>query len=489
MENYVLTFVKSKTAGNPFYMREMLNTCHRKQCIYYDYRETRWRYDLDRIFEIFETKSYHDTLNSEFVSNRLGELPPASRAILIWASLIGTSFSFEVIQRLLSGEFDYESSATLSVSLSHSQQDTVEGLQAAIQAYIIVATQEDDRFRFAHDRYMQVAAAMREGNEPKMHFIIAQTLIKYSPEERHQDTIASHICESISVIKQRVAHRQSFRKILFDCAQSAAENGARQTASKYYEGCFALLQADPWHNGADIYYEETLRLFTRAAECYLYMGDSHKANQLLTTIFENSRTPVDKAPAWVLQSRILAQEGDSPAAFQALKWCLSALDITVDDNPSFEKCDAEFERLSLKIQSFDQDDLINRNVLKGSNLSAVGAVLVETVNAAFWSNRLTFYQMSLVMVDTQLTLGGFPQAGMAFLHLGMIAIARFNMITFASDMGNISLALMDRWQDNYTLGRGGTLYSLFLGHIQSPIQESITQLEGALGKLFSYFGS
>lgn len=307
--------IQSKTAGNPFYMREMLDTCHRKQCIWYDYRDNGWCYDLDRIFKRFETKSYHDTLNSEFVTSRLNELPPPSRSILAWASLIGTSFSFELIQRLLSGEFDYDDSESSKLesmkpySLSHSQQDAVEGLQAAIQAYIIVATQDDDRFRFAHDRYIQAAASLRECNGPKMHFIIAQTLLKYySADERSRETTASHICESIQIINQRVIHKQSFRAILFGCAQAAAESGARPTAAKFYATCFALLQQDPWKDGdVDVYYEETLQLYIRAAECYLYMGNYSEAKRLLITVFESARTPVDKAPAWVLQSRIFAQ--------------------------------------------------------------------------------------------------------------------------------------------------------------------------------------
>ena len=124
--------------------------------------------------------------------------------------------------------------------------------------------------------------------------------------------------------------------------------------------------------------------------------------------------------------------------------------------------------------------MLSKNMSKDSNLAAVGAVLVETISAAFWTDTLTFYQMSLVMVNTQLTCGNFPQAGMAFLHLAMIAVTRFSMVKFASDMGNISLALMDRWRDNYTMGRGGTIYSLFVGHLQKPLQESLAQLEGAL---------
>lgn len=480
--------IQSKTAGNPFYMREMLDTCHRKQCIWYDYRENGWRYDIDRIFKLFETKSYHDTLNSEFVTSRLNELSPHSRSILAWASLIGTSFSFELVQRLLSGEFDYESSEISDGELmkvshpSYTQQDAVEGLQAAIQAYIIVATQDDDRFRFAHDRYVQAAASLRECNGPRMHFIIAQTLLKYYfADERTRETTASHICESINIINERLVHRHAFRTILFDCAQAAAESGARPTAAKFYANCQALLQKDPWNDGAvDVYYDETLQLYIRAAECYLYMGNYFEAKRLLRVVFENARTPVDKAPAWVLESRVFAQEGDSSSAFDALKQCLGALDIAVDNDPSMEKCDAEFERLSLKIQSMDPEELINKPMTKDSSLPAVGAVLVETIGAAFWTNTLTFYQMSLVMIDTQLTCGNFPQAGTAFLHFAEIAVTRFNMVKFASDMGNISLALMDRWHDTFTLGRGGTLYPIFIGHLQSPLRYSLGQLEGAL---------
>lgn len=205
--------IQSKTAGNPFYIREMLDTCHRKQCIWYDYKQSTWCFSMDKIFTQFQADNYHDTLNNEFVTSRLNELPPASRSILAWASILGASFSFELIQRLLSGEFDFEDTARTpdefqSYSLSHSQQDAVEGLQAAIQAYIIVATNDDDRFRFAHDRYSQAAQSLGECNAPKMHFIIAQTLLKYySSQERSRDDTALHISRSVEIINERVLHR------------------------------------------------------------------------------------------------------------------------------------------------------------------------------------------------------------------------------------------------------------------------------------------
>ncbi|KAL2069832.1 hypothetical protein VTL71DRAFT_14511 [Oculimacula yallundae] len=492
-EEYIVPLaavIQSKTAGNPFYMREMLDSCHRKQCIYYNYKESGWCYDLDKIFQQFETKSYHDTLDSAFITGRLNELPSASRSILAWASLIGHSFSFELVQRLLSGEFDYDDSdpdsedgtERCSPFVSYSPQDAIEGLQAAIQAYIIVSTQDDDRFRFAHDRYMQAATTLGDPNTSKMHFIIARTILKYSSTaDQSQSDCAEHIGESIDIIRKRVLHRQSYRKLLADCAQSAAERGARPTAARYYKHCFALLQDDSWNdNSPDAYYDETLQLHIRAAETYLYMGQYPEAKRLLSNVFKYAKTAVDKSPAWVLQSRVYGQEGDGQAAFRSLKQCLQALNIAVDDEPSYEKCDAEFERLSLKIQSMPVNDILNRKMTKDPNFAAVGAVLVETISAAYWTDSLTFYQMAMVMVNTHLNLGSFPQAGMAYIHLSMIAITRFNMIKFASDVGAISLALVSGWSDPYTTGRGGTIYAIFVGHLHESIQSSLKQLEGAL---------
>lgn len=480
------TAIQSKTSGNPFYMREMLDTCHRKKCVWYDYRERCWRFDLNRIFNQFENINDNDTLINEFITSRLNELPAASRLILAWASLLGSSFSFDLIQVLLKSEVDFDQSKCCSqcnnlCPLSHSQHDAVEGLQAAIQSSIIVATQDDDTFRFAHDRYIQASTSLRKCHAPMMHFTIAHTLLKYySSDGEYREIMANHICESIAIIQHIIPHRHAFRKALSDCAQSAFEGGARSAAAKYYSSCLALLQADPWDDTAtDVYYDETLQLYTRAAEFYLYMAQYQEAYDLLVTISLNGKTPVDKAPSWILQSRLFAQIGDSMEAFQALKRCLAALGNEVDAEPSFQKCDAEFDRLSLKIQSMGADSLIDIEMGKESHLAAVGAVLVEATSAAFWSDTLTFYQMTLVMVNTHLTKGSFPQAGIGFLHLALIAITRFNKVKFASDMGNIALALMDRCRDPYTMGRGGTIYSIFVGHLQYPLKTSIGQLEGA----------
>lgn len=481
--------IQSKTAGNPFYMREMLSACYRKKCIEYDYDNSQWTYDLDRLFEQFKGVTDYDVLDTDFITRRLNELPPASRSILAWAALLGQTFSFEMVCKLLSGEFRPDSDGTTDANghgdqykKAYSQQDAVSGLHAAIQAYIIVPSDVDDRFRFAHDRYVQAAAALKECYPRKMHFIIAQTLLKYyASDSKWKESTASHICEAVDVIRRRIRHRQPFRKLLCECAQASIESGARATAAKYYGNAVALLQPNPWEDGAeDVSYAETMQLYLRAAECYLYMGRLSAASDVLQTIFTSSETAADRAEAWVLESRIHAQGGNSVRALECLKECLKALGVQFNENPTWEQCDAEFTRLADTIEGLDVLTLLSPPELDSNDLSGVGGVLAETISAGFWSDGLQFYHLSLVMMDLHLTRGAFPQSGMAFMHMALIALTRFNKAAFAMQVGEIALQLIDKYRDPYCLARGYMIFANWVGHLQYKISHMVNRLEGVV---------
>ncbi|CAJ0552040.1 Ff.00g060190.m01.CDS01 [Fusarium sp. VM40] len=479
--------LQSKTAGNPFYMREMLSACHRKKCIWYDYRDCQWHYDLDRLFEQFQGEKDYDILDTGFITRRLSELPAAARTLLAWAALIGNSFSFELICHLMGGEFDYhdDEKGACCETFTHktySQGEAIAGLQAAIQAYIIVPSETDDRFRFAHDRYIHASADLQECNSRKMHFIIAQTLQKYySSENKQLDNTSAHICAAVDIIKRRIFHRRQYRKLLTNCAQAAAESGAKPTAAKYYNTAVSLLQDDPWtEDKEDVSYDETMQLYLRAAECYLYMGHYTAANEVLDTIFKNGKSSFDKAPAYVLQSRIYAQSGDSAAALVSLKDCLIGLGVSLEDEPSFKKCDEKFERLSIQIQTMDQGELLNYKQAEDPSVTAVGAVLAETISASWWSDGLRYYHLTLMMVEMHLERGAYPQSGMGFLYLSMIALSRFNMTQFAVELSNTSQELLYQSRDPFFLARGLMLYSMCVGHVHMTMPMITAQMEDAV---------
>ena len=142
--------------------------------------------------------------------------------------------------------------------------------------------------------------------------------MKYSDiDDRSLYAKARHVCQAAELIKSRIPHRHHYRELLFQAAQNAIESGARPTALEYYETGLILMQDEPWKEGADVYYEETLNLCTRTAELYWYQSQYPKAHSLLASIFVGARTASDKAPAWIILSRLYAHQGNTSAAFNA----------------------------------------------------------------------------------------------------------------------------------------------------------------------------
>ncbi|KAI9801461.1 MAG: hypothetical protein M1833_002693 [Piccolia ochrophora] len=483
--------VQEKTQGSPFLMKEFLDQCYRKRCIWYDWKVSLWVYDLDRIFKEFEANSDGQQLNNDFVVRRLAELPAATRSILAWASLLGSEFSFGLVQRLLSGEFDYAEEdetervpacPSKSEMFNQSNEAAVAGLQAALQAYILIPREDDDVYRFANDRYMHAAISLREcGNIAKMHFIIAQTMMKYdSLDDRDIYLRSGHVCQSVDIICKRVIYRSRFRDLLFRAAQKASETGAWPSALFYHGYCKKLFQPEPWKDGPDVYYDETLQIFTHSSECSWAGGQDVEAAQCLDVILAQARSAIDKTSSWVLRSRMLARAGNSLGAFKALKGCLASLDTPIEDGATWEECDAAFQEICVQLQSKDHQALLKTRLSEDRTILAAGSVFVEIVSAAFWSDALLFYQMVIKMIDMHLTKGYFAQAGLGFAYCAIIAVGRFNMINFGIQLSNVAQSFIAKYQDGYAVFRARLTYWLMVGHLQCHIRTGIPALEASM---------
>ncbi|KAL8989575.1 MAG: hypothetical protein Q9177_001563, partial [Variospora cf. flavescens] len=445
-----------KTNGNPFYLKQMLEVCYRRGCIWYSWKDSAWEYDLDRVFTEFESDAYGEQLNSAFILKRLQDLPPASRAILAWGSLIGTTFSFSLVQKLLGGDFELVDVGSDQRKLDCSRNaeafssllaDTaVEGLQALTQAYILMPTSDEHFFSFSHDRYVQASASLRECHDvEKMHFYIAQTLMKYFSADHHSlHTRAQHICQAARLIKDKVQHRSRYREVLSQAAHRAIDAGARPTALQYFDVCLDLMQARPWEEGLDVYYEETLDVFTRAAQLYWHQGHIEKAMQLASQALEATTNPADRAPLWIITSRLLSQQGDLAGAFQALKASMIELGVEWERSLTLDELDVQFEDRKNRILEADAPDALIKPLVKDANRARLGAVLTEAISAAFWSD-----------------------ATMANIH-------------FALRCQEIGHGILEQYRDPYTYGRSLALNAMFIEGFRSPIRDHVPIFEEAI---------
>ena len=405
-----------KTNGNPFYLRQMLELCHREGYLWYSWTQSAWEYDLDRVFTEFSTENAdQQQLNSSFITRRLQKvLSPAARAVIAWASLLGSTFSFAMVRKLLSGEFDEASDEAnppelrcpnaVDVLAPHNMKNAVEGLQSALQSYILMPGTNEDEFCFSHDRYIQASASLLEcQNIERMHFVIVQTLIKYPElDQRPIYARAQHIRAAADLIKRRVQQRKPYRSLLHEAAKVAIESGARPSALQYYETMLELLQTDAWtdYPSQDATYDETLNTYTEAAELFWHQGRFDDAQRALTVIFENARTAAHKAPAWIIQSKLFAQSGDMSGSCLALQSSLMELGQEFDAESTWERCDQDLFRLERVLNEESFDKIFEKPLSAEPEIIATGSVIVEAISLAFWTNPLLFYQMGMFLSFT-----------------------------------------------------------------------------------------
>jgi signal transduction histidine kinase/tetratricopeptide (TPR) repeat protein len=492
-QQYILPLVavvQEKSHGNLFFIREILETCYRKKCVYYSWRENNWLFDLDKVFEVFSSPEYGSSVTNDFIAKRLLELPTATRKLIAWACLLGGSFSFELVKRLMNP--GHAPADIQRIPLLTEKETSMAALNGALDAYILMPAEQDSRFRFSHDRYLTAAVSFldQEWDTQMMHYLIAKMMASQYANDYLETSVGSktlymrsrHICLAANLIKAREATRASFRDILYQAGETACDSGARSTGIYYFAHCLLLLQDDPWDDSQpDVSYQETLQLFVRSAECYWHQGMLDEALSLIRTTFKHARNPSDMASSFILQSRVFAVQGDSVGAFQALKDCLSLLGTPIPPI-TWEACDEEFHRIYAKLQNIDKDELLARRPAADDNvLLTLGPIFVELLSAAFWSNSLLFYQGTLKLLNEHLERGTVPQVALAYIHLGTIAGGRFQMMRFAVEMGTLAKRVAQIFpDDNYTVGRTMTLSPLFLGHLDTPIRELIPSLEVAL---------
>ncbi|EXJ67505.1 uncharacterized protein A1O5_09518 [Cladophialophora psammophila CBS 110553] len=480
--------VYAKSEGNPFLVKDILQTCYQRNCLWYDWKASGWQFDLDKIFNEFSSEGCTD---NGYLTRRLQELPPAARSILAWASLIGTTFSFKLIQSIVTGDFFYSSGRDQTHDatcpkraklFNLSETDCINGLQQLVNMYIINPGETDDEFRFAHARYLKAANEMREcQNTAKMHFIIAQAMMTYLSQCKYNlYPLARHICLSADIVKERIPTRMRYRDVLWRGAQKAIETGAKATGLWYYKTALQLLQDDKWNpDNPDVFYDETLQLHVNTAEIMYLQGEDVEALELLNETFAHAKCSADKTRSFILKGRVLASQGKFMEAFTSQRECLAELGLPLPE-VTWEECDAEFKKLELRIQQLDKEALLTAPLSEDKTIIALGTVLSEALGALYWSNALLWYQLVIAYVNAVLDRGLFVQAGVGFTMLGAAAIGRFKDIELGLSYGDIAQEFYTMFDDAWTRGRGWTLYTLFIGHYQTPVRNLLPILDSAL---------
>jgi signal transduction histidine kinase/predicted ATPase/DNA-binding response OmpR family regulator/serine/threonine protein kinase len=479
----LVAVIQERTQGNPFFVREMLDSAYKTGCIFYCWKCRFFEFSIDKLFETFSSSAEGPYSSHDFIIRRMEKLPVDAQTVLSWAAIMGNSFNFTTVKRVMSCKCSELVPQPLVPPVS---SDAVAGLAVALNSWIVMPTDEEEIFRFSHDRYLTAADALCLSRHEKdeMHYMLASSMMRHDPYDPSKDpsTVlfeqARHICEGITAVQRRADKKAPFREILYQAAETARESGARSSGLYYFRHCLLLLPEDPWDDSnGQATYSEVITIKTRAAEAFSYVGQWEEAASMLEDVFSHARSADDSAPAAIIRSRMYAQQGDSRKAFQSLRYAMASLGVKMFDW-TWEECDTEFMRLVPLLETNSPSAMVEKKHTAGRSLVSLGALLTELMSACFWTDMRLWAISTLTVMNLYLERGLFPQAGLGYVHLAGLCIWKYNMLNAALKFGNNAIEIFEQYpNEHYTVGRGLVTHVLFLGHIQKELKFSFEALE------------
>ena len=195
--------VFAKTGGNPFFVRQFLFALRRKGLIDVAADGSGWGWAIPAI----QAQGFTDNV-ADLVIERIMELPPETQRVVQFAACIGTLFDRDLLARA-----------------SDLAPDRVEALlQPAIERDVVLHADERPgdgqapQYRFQHDRVLQAAQGMLDGDQlSAQHARIGQLLLR-STVPSEMDTLLIDITDHL--VRGRSHLDDAGRRRLRDCLLS-----------------------------------------------------------------------------------------------------------------------------------------------------------------------------------------------------------------------------------------------------------------------------
>lgn len=206
--------IASETAGNPFFVGEVLRSLVESERLLYDATTERW--SVDRSAPLGLPESVRDV-----IARRVGRLGDEAREVLTLAAVIGRSFELELLVRVLDTE-----------------SEPLDRLEAAVAASLLdESTERVGRFRFVHSLINQTLyEGLGATRRSSMHHRVALAL-----EELYGHDPGEHVAELASHWRLAAVDRSKAAHYTARAGQHALDILAPAEAAKLFADALDLL--------------------------------------------------------------------------------------------------------------------------------------------------------------------------------------------------------------------------------------------------------
>jgi predicted ATPase/signal transduction histidine kinase len=416
----------SKTAGNPFFLRQLVRSLQRDGLLTFDLGPGVWRWDLPRIEEVGVTENVIALLIATMAS-----LPDETRALLPVAAAVGSVVPL----------------GTLALIAARDEDAIAAALASAVTAGLICAEvsarrEEGVAYRFAHDRVQQAALSLLSDPERRaLHLRIGRCLRRLDEEERGEERLFStvHQLNVAGELLTDAAERLDLARLSQRAGAKAAGATAWGPALTYLRIALDLLPAGAWQELHPL----VLRLHRDAAECAYLTGDFALSDRLIEVALAAGLDPLEQASLAEVSMSSATLRGARELAIERGRTALRLLGQPLPEGELAEAAAAERRSAEALLSGRAPGELLSAPAMTGPVNLAVMRILVRMLLPAWFSDPAQYELVAARSLRLTLERGNDRTSVVTFAHHGAI-LAALGQYGAADAFAELSIALAQK---------------------------------------------
>lgn len=389
--------VLDKTAGNPFFINQILRAMVEDRLFTFDTQAMRWSWCLKAVAR----HRYSDNV-ADLMIHRLARLPEPQRDVLRIASAAGSRCDERLLHHLLAPQ-------------------PGEPLKAMIDAGFLLPGHKG--LGFAHDRVMEAAYQLTPVRDrAQLHASIAQAMLRAWPNDLQ--TLVSEVANQL----QRASPRgfaaddcDVFLQLLRDAALRARESGSHDQCAAYLHTCEQLLRHDATLQS---HATHAFAIACMAAECDMQLARLADAEGRLMECLRRARSTLERAQVCRLQARLHTLRCDYQAAITSAVAGLDLLGISLARGDDPQRVEASHAHVHALIEQKGRHCLASLPRTDSEEVTVAIALLATLSSSFFVQDDIGFLHLAKLM-ELSLLHGVAPGSTYGLAWYGVMIAERF----------------------------------------------------------------
>ncbi|NNG01970.1 MAG: AAA family ATPase [Desulfobacteraceae bacterium] len=443
-----------KTAGNPFYLTQLLEELLEKDLIQQQNRE--WIYDISLISDLEYTENVVDLM-----IERMRLLDSDCMDLLKQASCLQSDLSVPLL-KVTSG-FSRERIETL--------------LWKPVQQDLLQKTEEG--FRFAHDRISESLEALIHDDDAE---VIHRRLVIYflAEEQRHElenniFTLLFHYdfyADSVSDGDVKI----EMTRLYFMAGEQARNRSAYTPALKYFKQGKDHFPGNMWVDD----YQLAIRFSRQLAECAYLAGDFVTADHIFTEAEANAKSFSDRLAVEMVKIPCYHTQEKEEKALEAGLNILNRLGFRISKNPSGSSILYSIFKAWIRFLFSRKDRLKHKRMDPDSDVyKAVKCLSALGVVAYNMSPQKLLPLMMATIFNMTLKYGNMEEAPVAYMGFGMILNEMTGTVKWGRTLGAMARQISLDFSDDRHKTKEITIINVFLDHWNKPLSQAIIDFNKA----------